>query len=101
MEVIEFMRLGSVADNYRTLQETVETELEETFVKNEKSRLKNAFGKKVNFVQRSDGFPETIYGTKHVPFKDSTSERSHVELVKKTAKLLCQELLNSPDIYSS
>ena len=90
-----------MADNYRKLQETVETELEETFVKNEKSRLKNAFGKKVNLVQRSDGFPETIYGTKHVPFKDSTSERSHVELVKKTAKLLCQELLNSPDIYSS
>ena len=101
MEVIEFMRLGSVADNYRKLQETVGNEPEGTFVKNVKSRLKNAFGKKVDFVQRSDGFPEIIYGTEHVPFKDSTSERNHVELVKKTAKLLCQELLNSPDVYSS
>ena len=99
MEVIEFMRLGSVADNYRKLQETVGNEPEGTFVKNVKSRLKN--GKKVVFVQMSDGFPEIIYGTEHVPFKDSTNERSHVELVKKTAKLLCQELLNSPDVYSS
>ena len=34
-------------------------------------------------------------------FKDSTSERSDVELVKETEKLLRQELLNSPDVYSS
>ena len=34
-------------------------------------------------------------------FKDSTSERSDVELVKETAKLLRQKLLNSPDVYSS
>ena len=66
-----------------------------------KSRLKNAFGKKVDFLQRSGGLPEIIYGTENVPFKDSTSEKSDVELVKKTAKLLRQELLNSPVVYSS
>ena len=32
---------------------------------------------------------------------EGRSERSDFELVKKTAKLLRQELLNSPDVYSS
>ena len=41
-----------------------------------------------------------IYGTENLPFKDSTCERSDVELIKKTAKLLRQELLNSPYVYS-
>ena len=53
----EFMRLGSVADNYRKLQETAGIEPKGTLVKNVKSRLKNAFGKKVDFLQRSDGLP--------------------------------------------
>ena len=51
-------------------------------------------------MQRSDGLPEIIYGTENVPFKDSRSERSDVELVKRTAKFLRQELLNSPNVYS-
>ena len=97
----DFMRLGSVANNYRKLQETAGIEPKGTLVKNVKSRLKNAFGKKVDFLQRSDGLPEIIYGTGNVPFKDSTSERSDADLVKKTAKLLRKELLNSPDVYSS
>ena len=95
------MRLGSVADNYRKLQETAGIEPKGTLVKNVKSRLKNAFGKKVDFFQRSGSLLEIIYGTENVPFKDSTSERSNVDLVKKTAKLLRQELLNSPDVYFS
>ena len=53
----DFMRLGSVADNYRKLQETGGIEPKGTLVKNVKSRLKNAFGKKVDFLQRSDGLP--------------------------------------------
>ena len=57
-----------------------------------KSRLKNAFGKKVDFFQSSGGLPEIIYGIENV---------RDVELVKKTAKLLRQELFNSPDVYSS
>ena len=51
-------------------------------VKNVKSRLKNAFEKKVDFFQRWDGLPEITYGTENVLFKGSTSERSDVELVK-------------------
>ena len=104
MKVIEngeFMKLGSVAENYRKLQETAGIEPKRTLVKNVKSRLKSAFGKKVDFFQRSDGLPEIIYRTENVPLRDSTSERSDVELVKKTAKLLHQELSNSPDVYSS
>ena len=53
MKVIEndeFMRLGSVADNYRKLQATTGIERKEALVKNVKSRLKNAFGKKVDFL---------------------------------------------------
>ena len=104
MKVIEngeFMRLGSVADNYRKLQETAGIEPKGILVKNVKSRLKNALGKKVAFFQRSDGLPEVIYGNENVPFKDSTSESSDAELVKKTAKLLRQEHLSSPDVCSS
>ena len=104
MKVIEngeFMRLGRVADNYRKLQETAGIEPKRILVKNVKSRLKSAFGKKVDFFQRSDGLPEIIYRTENVPLRDSTSERSDVELVKKTAKRLDQELSNSPDVYSS
>ena len=66
-----------------------------------KSRLKNAFGKKVDFFQRSYGLTEITYGTENVPLKGSTSERSDVEVVKKIVKRLLQELLNSPDVYSS
>ena len=104
MKVIEngeFTRLGSVADNYRELQETAGIEPKGTMLKNVKSRLKNTFGKKVDFFQRSDGLPEIIYSTENIPFKDSTSERSDVELLKKTAKRLLQELLNSLDVFSS
>ena len=95
MKVIEndeFMRVGSVADNYRKLQETAGIEPKGSLVKNVKFKLNNAFGKKADFFQRSGGLPEIIYGTENVPFKDSTSERSDVELVKKTAKLLRQKL---------
>ena len=104
MKVIEngeFMRLGTVADIYTKLQETPGIEPKGALVTNVKSRLKNAFRKKADFFQRSGSLPEIVHGTENIPFKDSTSERSDVELVKKTAKLLHQELLNSPDIYSS
>ena len=47
----EFMRLGSVADNYRKLQGMAEIEPKGILVKNVKSRLKNAFGKKVDLVR--------------------------------------------------
>ena len=63
------MRLGSVADDYRKPQETTEIEPKGTLVKKVKSRLKNVFGKKVDFLQRSGGLPEIIYGTENVPFK--------------------------------
>ena len=63
-----------------------------------KECVKNAL---MIFFQRSDGLPKIVYGTKNVPFKDRTSERSDAELVKKTPKVLRQELLNYPDVYSS
>ena len=66
-----------------------------------KSRLKDAFGKKVDFFQRSGSLPEIIYDTENVPFKGSSSEINDVELVKEIAKLLRQELLNSSDVYFS
>ena len=61
------MRLGSVADNYRKLQGMAEIEPKGILVKNVKSRLKNAFGKKVDFLQRSGGLPEIIYVLKMFP----------------------------------
>ena len=90
-----------IRGSFRRTQKFNRTERDIGKKKNEKSRLKNAFGKKVDFLQRSDGLPEIIYGTENVPFENNTSERSDVKLVKKTVKLLYQKFLNAPDVYSS
>ena len=42
-----------------------------------------------------------MYGTENVKFQESSEQSDGSELVKQAAKLLREELLNSPDAYSS
>ena len=97
----KFMRLTFAANEYKKIQERAGLEPKGILVRNLKSWLQNAFGKKIDFFQKSAGLPEIMYGTENVKFQESSEQSDGSELVKQAAKLLREELLNSSDAYSS
>ena len=59
----KFMRLTFAANEYKKIQERAGLEPNGILVRNLKSRLQNAFGKKIDFFQKSAGLPEIMYCT--------------------------------------
>ena len=75
------MRLTFAANEYTKIQERTGLEPKGILVRNLKSRLQNAFGKKIDFFQKPAGLPEIMYGTENVKFQESPEQSDGSELV--------------------
>ena len=90
------LRLTNIAEYYGNLQEDAKLERKGLIARNLKQRLLKVFGDRIAFFQKSQGMPEIIYGTEEVKL----NLKSSLKKVKEIGKLIREELMNAPEIYS-
>ena len=92
----EFLRLTNIAEYYGHLQDDAKLKRIGLIVRNLKQRLLKAFGDRITIFQKSQGMPEIIYGTEEVKLNLDSS----LKKVKEIGRLIREELMNAPEIYS-
>jgi hypothetical protein len=97
----EFIRVSALAESYRKIQQNKNLLPKGDIVRNLKLRLQNTFGDKITFFRKSPGLPKFIYGTNSSNTLIEKPKRCSKDLVIEGGKLIREELLQAPLIFSS
>ena len=90
-ENCQFLRMTSIADNYKQLQESMKLEVKGNVTRNRQERLVNYFGKEISFIQRT-GAIDIVYTNNDCVRKVLPTEEEKVKTIAKLIKRKIQDI---------